>query len=371
VVSAIYDIRTMERDADRDTKKLDCYLENGRWWRDLDPAIPLVVFTSEDLVNEIRGIIGPRPNTHVIAQTFTETLYYQYLDLLTRRQEEYIILNRHPDKDTPLYIILMCNKMYFLERVLEMPEFVGATHAVWVDFGIRHVANHVEQINSWIRLVPDKIRIMAVSPWDRMYPPPGTSLREHDRVLHSYWYHFVAGGLFSGGRVYMQWLVKKFEEYFRRILIAEHYYQNDQVILSMLARDYPDHFSFYFGDYSAIVENYWFPSETLWLIERHVERYHEALPERNPMMDRLLEYLRHHPRYHNYTEHNSTGPVGDDRVIRRWLESGTTTPMVICHAGENHLRVRWMNHDERIPMKKIESLHDNRILKGKTKTCFS
>lgn len=275
-----------------------------------------MVFTSTDLRDRVAAVLSGRPEqtTRIVVRPFEDTPYYAYHETIRQRMETYTVHNRSAEKDTVLYIIITHNKFHFLDEAIRREREMFAdrcvTHWIWMDFGICHIADDPHLIRSWIARVPDRIRIMAVTPWDIMYPPEGSDTAQYDRMRHSFWYHFVAGGVFSGSTRHMRWLIEAYRERFLQILLVEKYYQIDEVILALLARDHPEQFCFYFGDYPSIIRNYALPLGCHWILDYHAERY-RCNPSMRSMFLRMIEYVYGlwsvHPHYH--------------QKVRDWIQS--------------------------------------------------
>lgn len=300
IVTAVYDVRGMECGSSpivgRGVRTADTYLQLAAWYNTIG-SIPLVVFTSSDLQERVATVLADRPQetTRIIVQSFEDTPYYTYRETIRQRTETYTVHNRNAEKDTILYMILMHNKFHFLDEAIRREKEMffdhGVTHWIWMDFGICHIAQDPHLVRSWSARMPDRIRIMAVTPWDILYPPDGAAAAEYDRQCHSFWYHFVAGGVFSGSTRHMTWLIDAYHERFRKILLVEEHYQIDEVILALLARDHPENFCFYFGDYPSILRNYASPLGCHWILDYHADKYRVENPSTRAMFLRMIEYV--------------------------------------------------------------------------------
>jgi hypothetical protein len=190
------------------------------------------------------------------------TYFYKDLDSLTELQNKFNIVNRNPDKDTTLYIILNNNKFHFIENAIKLNPF-ESSHFVWMDFGINHVALNTEQIDKWIHHVPDKIKQLCITPY--------TETSEHKHMFQ-YIYHHTAGGLFTGSSEYLLTYSRLFKEKTEE-MYAEEWYQLDEAVMTIVQKENPHLFDLYYGDYQSIISNYLRPFHDIELIINSVQKY--------------------------------------------------------------------------------------------------
>ena len=168
-----------------------------------------------------------------------------------------MIHNRNYHHESPYYIVLNNNKFHFLEKAIELNYF-QSTHFVWLDFGINHVAKDPEIIHNWIFKIPDKIKQMCLNPYLE---------RDNVRDFFQYIYHHTSGGLFSGHIENIKKYIQLFKNKVNQIY-SENWYQIDEAIMTMIQRENPDLFEFYYGDYDGIISNYLKPYHNIDLIFR-------------------------------------------------------------------------------------------------------
>ena len=244
IVTAIFDVRKLEGNSNG-VRKIDDYIKLGKKLLELE--IPVVVFTSPDLYNDI---ISLRPidlidTIKIISIEFKDMSYYSYLDDLNKCYQEFKIHNLSAIKDTPLYITLTNNKLNFLSRVMDSNPF-GSKHFIWLDFGISHIIKDINVIRRWIKFVPDKIRQLELNPYLEDIKP-----KEYFCKI----YHNVAGGLISGSmdnlKIYDSLFRKKWEE-----ILKDGWYQLDEGIMAMVIKENQSLFDNYYGEYDAIIDGY-------------------------------------------------------------------------------------------------------------------
>jgi hypothetical protein len=259
IVTMFYNIREKENiDTNRTIEK---YFELAKTFI-LQLPYPLIVFTDDDkcidlVVKERQG-----KKTYISKTSIENTYFYKDLNRLNELQNKFNIINRNPDKDTPMYIILNNNKFHCIESAIQLNPF-KSTHFVWMDFGINHVALNTEEFNTWIHEVPDKIKQLCINPY--------TETREHKNMFQ-YIYHHTAGGLFSGNAENLLKYSRLFKEKTEQIY-AEEWFQLDEAVMTIVQKENPELFDLYYGDYPGIISNYLRPFHNIELIIRIVQKY--------------------------------------------------------------------------------------------------
>jgi hypothetical protein len=224
---------------------------------------PVIFFTDDNnFIEIIMQERNPNAKTYIYYKPFEETYYYKHLDKITELQKKFTIFNGHLEHETPMYIILNNNKHDFMESAIQLNPF-GSSHFMWMDFGINHVALNTERIHSWISKIPDKIRQLCINPYIE-----NTSDKEMFQCI----YHHTAGGLFTGSAKnlleYADLFKKKTEQ-----IYAEDWYQIDEAVMTMIQRENPGLFDFFYGDYNGIISNYITPLHSVDIILRSVQKY--------------------------------------------------------------------------------------------------
>ena len=224
---------------------------------------PVIFFTDDNkFIETIIKERNPNAKTHIYYKPFEETYYYKHLDKITELQQKFKIVNGHLEHETPMYIILNNNKHDFMESAIQLNPF-GSSHFMWMDFGINHVALNTERIHSWIYKIPDKVKQLCINPYIENIS---------DKEMFQCIYHHTAGGLFTGSAQnlleYAALFKKKTEQ-----IYAEDWYQIDEAVMTMVQRENPDLFDFFYGDYNGIISNYITPLHSVDIILRSVQKY--------------------------------------------------------------------------------------------------
>ena len=258
IVTMFYDIRKKEGNYDmnnplnRGIEKY-CKLAN-----EFILKIPISLIVFSDCPECIEYIEQHNKDAIIINEPFENAYYYKHYSKLQELQTKFHIINGNITQETPMYIILNNNKFYFMEKAIELNPF-NSTHFIWMDFGINHVAKDTCNIFDWIQNIPDKIKQMCINP----YVEPVNSSKE----TFQYIYHHTAGGLFSGSKHNLLRYCELFKEKTEQIY-SEDWYQLDEAVMTIIQRENPDLFDFYYGDYEGIVSNYNFPTHNIDLILR-------------------------------------------------------------------------------------------------------
>jgi hypothetical protein len=265
IVTMFYDIRKKEGNntnsiLNRGIKKYCELAENFI----LKLPYNLIIFTDNEEVIEF--IEKKRENyknkTYIYKKPFEDTYYYKYLDTLYVLQNKFTIINGNIIQETPIYIILNNNKFCFMDLAIELNPF-KSDHFIWMDFGINHVAQNTEKIHEWINLIPDKIKQLCINPYTE---------NVDNKQMFQYIYHHTAGGLFSGSKEN----IKKYSELFKQKIeqiYNEDWYQIDEAVMTMVQRENPELFEFFYGDYQGIVSNYLKPIHNMDLILTSCQKY--------------------------------------------------------------------------------------------------
>jgi len=214
----------------------------------------LILFTdSPDIIEFVSN--ERKDNIRIYNLPFEETYFYRHLDRLHELQGKFTIFNGNVEHETPMYIILNNNKFDFVERAIELNPF-KSSHFVWMDFGINHVAKNTERIHDWMPCIPDKIKQLCINPYIE---------RVEDKKMFQNIFHHMAGGLFSGSKEnllkYSELFKKKTEQ-----IYSEEWYQVDEAVMTIVARENPDLFDLFYGDYQGIISNYLYPMHNIDLI---------------------------------------------------------------------------------------------------------
>jgi hypothetical protein len=266
IVTSFYDVYKLQNNKDieefncrKGRKKLENYLELASNFI-LTLSYPILLFIDNNEYGDIvEDFVNKHPNNNkniiIYRESFEKTHFYSYLDKLTELQTKFHIINGDIKHETPHYIIINNNKFHFMEKAIEKNPF-GSSHFIWIDFGINHVAKSPEKIHEWIGKVPDKIKQLCINPYIEKNDP---------KTFFQKIYHHTAGGLFSGSAEYMKEYIRLFKQKVDEVF-SQDWYQIDEAIMTMVQRENPHLFEYFYGDYEGILANYEYPNNSILLI---------------------------------------------------------------------------------------------------------
>jgi hypothetical protein len=256
VVTCFFDLQRREGSTRRDA---EFYLEHGRKLCGFN--VPMVIFADPEYaprIREMREAAGHNDRTLVVPFLFEQLPHHARTQQIIENRKMNPIPMLNPLKDTAQYQILIWAKPWLVRQAIDLDPF-AATHYVWHDFALHHVAttNHVVEDDVYTD-EPRKIRYMEIRVMD---PRLMTDWKEYFRQFH--WY--CAGAMFRGPRERMVWFYEQFDLVLNEILDAG-FAPLDQEITPVLVHRFPDRFESYCGDYRSIMENYRFAREDSWLL---------------------------------------------------------------------------------------------------------
>ena len=265
IVSMLYNIRVLENKQIERNRKADSYMDFAKQFL-LQLPYPMILFTDRqdvyDTIYEYRKDLGLLDKTRIILCEFKDTYFYKDLNRITELQTKFCILNGEIEHETPMYVIVNNNKFDCIDKATQLNPY-NSTHFMWVDFGINHVAKDTDVIHSWIYKIPDKIKQLCINPYLE---------RDEPKTTFQYIYHHTAGSLFSGSIANMREYARLFKAKTAQIY-SEDWYQIDEAVMTMVQRENPDLFEFYYGDYQGLISNYISPIHNLDLISRGIQKY--------------------------------------------------------------------------------------------------
>lgn len=253
IVSHFYDIH-------KDQEFTERYLSLAKEFILLLP-FPLVFYTNSEYLQKQVSLLRD-VNCTIVMEPFETTQYYPYVEKIKKSQ--YKIHNLSPVKDTPEYIVTQYNKFYFVEKAITS-NFYNTTHFLYCDFGINHIAKNPFDILN-LKLNDTQITQMCINPFIEYLPD-----RESLKNFFQYIYHHTSGGLFSGHMDTMLTYCTLFSECINNIFI-ENWFQLDEAVMTIVQRENPHLFQFYYGDYDGIITNLFGPVNDLWLINHNLEK---------------------------------------------------------------------------------------------------
>jgi len=265
IVTMFYNIRKKENSNPDDNRQYNKYFELSKQFI-LKLPYPLIIYVDNtdndsDMIELINLINEERKEnmnkTRINKILFEETYYFKDVEKLEELQKKYTIYNGDLKHETPLYIILNNNKFFFMENAIKTNPF-NSSHFIWMDFGINHVARDCHNIHEWILKVPDKIKQLCINPFIE-------DVNNKDMFRNIF--HHTAGGLFSGSTENLLKYCELFKNKTEQIY-QEDWYQIDEAVMTMVQRENPELFDFFYGDYPCIVSSYLKPMYNIDLILR-------------------------------------------------------------------------------------------------------
>ena len=148
-------------------------------------------------------------------------------------------------KDTANYIITIWSKFHFLRMIADKNPF-GTTHIGWIDFGLTHVAN-TKYVDDLFTSIPDQFKILLMKWFVRS--------ELNDPSYFDFYRGNIATGYFTAEKNNMLNVCSLFHDRAMDIL-KKGYGATEEQILPFLMDQYPDLFTFYYGDYDGILSNY-------------------------------------------------------------------------------------------------------------------
>jgi hypothetical protein len=266
IVTMFYDIRKLDNTHINDNRQKNKYIELAKQFILLLPY-PIIFFIDDEdnetynIIYNIRNELNLLHFTHIFKFDLKKTYFYKDLLKLEELQTKFFIHNGDLKHETPLYIILTNNKLYFVEKAIELNPF-NSSHFIWMDFGINHVAKNTELIHEWFTKVPDKIKQLCINPYIESAEPK--------KYFENIW-HNCAGGLFSGSKKNLLKYVELFKQKTEKIY-NENWYQLEEAVMTMVQRENYELFDFYYGDYEGIISNYLKPLHSWWLINTNIDK---------------------------------------------------------------------------------------------------
>lgn len=251
-VTALYDIRkgTPGRSTDE-------YLNYGRQLLEILKDKKVVVFTESSLVEKIKPLLSS--SHQIIERNFEDTYFYQHRNTIELNSYNHILHNRNIEKDTVDYIIVNCNKFPMVKEAMDL--YPSEDYISWIDFGIAHVAEKLHLLPELS--ISSKIKQLCLFPYKETIP---------EREYFTYIRHNLAGGMFRGPRElirkYMEMCITKYEE-----ILEEGWYQLEEAVMAIVARNNPEMFEFYYGEHHNIIENYDGTDGSNYLIPKAYQKY--------------------------------------------------------------------------------------------------
>jgi hypothetical protein len=188
--------------------------------------------------------------TFFILREFDELYYHNSKDELALYRKEHPILNSFMDKDTPSYILLTWNKIFFLEEIVKLNPF-NSKYFGWIDFGVHHVARESplpDKIDEYLVPDTDKIKILELRP---IFQDEISDVHEYTKKFR----HKIAGGLLTGHVDYLSQFFVLFRKHLYDLL-SKRIYAHEETIFAFIYHYNRHIFQPFYGNYEQIVCNY-------------------------------------------------------------------------------------------------------------------
>lgn len=246
IVSMFYDVKSKKN------RSNETYFNLAKEFI-LQTPCPLIIYYEDEKVKNfcIQNRKKNKPLT-CIYLPFNSTGYAICIPRLYELQNTFQIINGILEHETPEYIVLNCNKFFFMEHAINN-NIYNSSHFMWMDFGINHVAkiNNKWKFNFNYIQNTTQITQMCINPLISYEIEEKGGLKP----FFQYIYHHISGGLFAGPKDTMITYINEFKETFIEILNND-WYQIDEAIMTIVSFKHRDLFLFYYGDYQAIVSNH-------------------------------------------------------------------------------------------------------------------
>lgn len=247
IVTFLFDLGSRERGSGRPA--ISSYLERGEFL--LGAEADLVCFAEPgvaELVREARDRHGLSDRTAIVTRTLEELHRYALLEEAVRARSMHPLLNGSRLTDTPLAALLGWSKFDLLAEAIDVNSF-GASHFIWLDFGIGHAARtgNVTEDGVFGHL-PDGVRLLQMRPLDRDLLL--------DRAHHlQYRRGYVAGGLISGRGARLHEAIAVIDRVLQDA-VRDGFAPLDEHLLDAAICQAPKLFDLYHGDLESIFDNY-------------------------------------------------------------------------------------------------------------------
>lgn len=246
IVTAFFNLCKIDN-SNRHNRTAEFYFNQGR--DILKQDINLVIFTEKEYTSHVENLRKfYLDKTRIVTIDILDLPYFQYIDQVTYNMQKNPIKNRCTIKDTPNYLTLQMNKLYYLKTVIKSNPF-KSTHFGWIDLGITHIANikWIDEDKIFFN-IPDQVSLLK--------------LRNHEVVSSisnqeylSYLRGIVAAGFITGNANYLSWFIDACDLKYKEIL-DNGWAASEEMLFPLVFDGNDDKFRFYYGDYNAILSNY-------------------------------------------------------------------------------------------------------------------
>lgn len=221
----------------------------------LEVKANMVIFTEQEhlaLIKDIRGKM--RFKTYIIPTSITDLYMFQHLNRILQIQNSPTYAEGHPNPSAPeiskpLYNVVVCNKMDFMSRAVEMVE---SDYYVWFDAGFSHGKidfSTIELDMSKFINKPDKMTMISLQSLDAGKDDPRDFFLQYKDV--------VIGGVFGGTKEVIRRVRDLYYDLIEE-LFSKEIKDDDQFYNTILAKRHPELFN-------ITIDN-WYAENTLFKI---------------------------------------------------------------------------------------------------------
>jgi len=247
LVTAYYELNKYEKRPEWANK--NNYLKWGEKLLNLD--IYLVIFIEPenyDFVLKCRK--DKMDKTLIIIKKYDDLVWTNRNPDLRRILKNKPIENSTKNKDSDNYLYITWNKIYLVEEVINLNPF-NHNHFGWIDFGLYHVIekNLPTKLDSNYFITKDpRVKVLQLR---YISKKEIENLDEYTRRFR--WK--IAGGLWTGHKVYMSKFINLFKQNLYMIL-SKNLPAHEETIFSLIFTNHRELFNPYHGDYYLIMINY-------------------------------------------------------------------------------------------------------------------
>jgi hypothetical protein len=239
--TCLFDLKSRESVSRRD---IGFYLSDNIL---LNSNINLVIYCEPNLVDEIEKY--RKKNTlgriDIIPIKIEDTYPYVYYDKLKENYNDNKIKDSNPNKDTPLYMVVMWLKYYLVRKT--MIKYPSYTHYGWIDFGIGYSSNTEYLLNA-INYKPEKFRLSVMNYY----------MSRHsfdDEVYYTRLPWIMTGNFTLSSKKYMEEHCTRYDEEYERVIEAGYCPTDEQIIGRLFAKHQED-YEYTVSDYNGVLANF-------------------------------------------------------------------------------------------------------------------
>lgn len=207
----------------------ETYIERFKNLTNFDNKI--VLFTSSDLVDTIKSIIGDKKNVKIIVHDYHNTHNHERVKIAAVQQDPkyQAIINpyqiRNPEYWSPDYVLVNLLKSYFVTMAIK-EEHVDTELAAWVDFGYCRDMDALYNKKSWkLDFDPNKIHLFYAKLPDMTKPVNIVPIIQNNDV------HMIGGSIVGGKHVWRDFCDSVKEQLYT--LLDHNLVDDDQTIMLM------------------------------------------------------------------------------------------------------------------------------------------